>query len=305
MASVTLAESAKLSQDFLVRGVIEDIITVNPFFDVFPFDGLNGNALAYDRENTLGDVQTLGVDGTITAKNPATFTKVTTGLTTIIGDAEINGLLQATRSDINDQTLTQIASKAKNVGNTYQSQMIVGDGTGDNIEGLLNLLPADQIVTGLTANGDALTFAILDELLDLVQDKDGNADYIMMHQRSRRAFYALARSAGGAGLIETITLPSGRTSPAYNGVPIFINNYLPINQTKGTGTARTTIIAGTFDDGSRTHGIAGLTATNAAGIQVTDVGEAETKDNRIWRIKWYSGLALFSNRGISYADGIA
>ena len=77
MASVTLSESAKLAQDELVAGVIENIITVNPFFDVLPFDGIDGNALAYNRENVLGDVQVLGVGGTITAKAAATFTQVT------------------------------------------------------------------------------------------------------------------------------------------------------------------------------------------------------------------------------------
>lgn len=304
MASVTLSESAKLTQDMLVAGIIENIVTTNPFFEILPFDALEGNALAYVREDTLGDVEALAVDGTITAKNPATFSQVTDTLTTIIGDAEVNGLIQATRSDMNDQTGVQIASKAKNVGRTYQNQLINGDGTGANVDGLLNRLPAGQQVTSLGANGDALSFVILDEMLHLVKDKDSQVDYIMMPLRTLRAYYALARSANGAGLMETITLPSGRSVSAYAGVPIFANDWLPVNQTKGTGTNTTTIMAGTLDDGSRSHGIAGLTAANAAGINVIDVGEAENKDNRIWRIKWYVGLALFSNLGIAWADGI-
>jgi hypothetical protein len=64
------------------------------------------------------------------------------------------------------------------------------------------------------------------------------------------------------------------------------------------------IFAGTLDDGSRSYGIAGLTASNAAGIQVVDVGEAETKDDHIWRVKWYCGLALFSEKGLAMADQI-
>ena len=56
MASVTLAESAKLAQDELVAGVIENVITVNNMFELLPFDGIDGNALAYNRENVLGDV---------------------------------------------------------------------------------------------------------------------------------------------------------------------------------------------------------------------------------------------------------
>ena len=113
MATVTLAESAKLTQDMLLAGVIEQIVEVNPLFELFPFMEIEGNALAYNREKVIGDVQFLGVGGTITAKAPAEFDKVTSSLTTLIGDAEINGLIQATRSNYTDQTAIQVASKAK------------------------------------------------------------------------------------------------------------------------------------------------------------------------------------------------
>ena len=95
MTTVTLAEAGKLTQNDLVSGVIENVVTTNPVFNLIPFEPINGNAKAYNRENALGDVQTLGVGGTITAKTAASFTTVTTTLTTIIGDAEVNGLIIA------------------------------------------------------------------------------------------------------------------------------------------------------------------------------------------------------------------
>jgi len=64
MPTVTLAESAKLAQNELIAGVIENIITVNRMFEVLPFDGISGNALAYNRENALGPVATVGVGDT-------------------------------------------------------------------------------------------------------------------------------------------------------------------------------------------------------------------------------------------------
>jgi len=128
MASVTLAESAKLSQDQLVVGLIESVITVNHMFELLPFEGISGNALAYDRENALGDVQNVGVGDPITAKSAATFTQVTSSLTTIVGDAEVNGLIQATRSNKMDQTGVQIASKAKSAGRQFQNHLINGTG---------------------------------------------------------------------------------------------------------------------------------------------------------------------------------
>lgn len=308
MASVTLAESAKLAQDELVAGVIENIITVNRMFDVLPFDGIEGNSLAYYRENVLGDVIMAGVgttfSGASAGKAAATFTKVNSNLTTIMGDAEVNGLIQATRSgDGNDQTATQIASKAKSAGRKFQDQLINGSGTGNEFAGLIQLCASGQKATTGT-NGSNLSFDILDQLLDLVVDKDGAVDYITMPARTLRSYKALLRALGGASVNEVVELPSGAEVPAYSMVPIFRNDYLPVNQTKGTGTNCTTIFAGTLDDGSRTHGIAGLTAAQASGIQVVDVGEAEDKDEHIWRVKWYCGLALFSEKGLAAADGI-
>lgn len=320
MSSVTLSESAKLAQDELIAGVIENVITVNKMFEVLPFDGIEGNALAYNRENALGGIVSAGVGDDLTAdlgagaqgegggagyaKEPATFTKVTSTLTTIIGDAEVNGLIQATRSgDGNDQTAVQIASKAKHAGRKYQDMFINGSGSGTEFPGLINLCSASQTVnTGV--NGGPLSFAFLDELMDLVVDKDGQVDYLCMNARTLRSYFELLRGLGGASINETVQLPSGAQVPAYRGVPIFRNDYIPINQTKGASTNTTTIFAGTLDDGSRQHGIAGLTAERQAGVNVVDVGESETKDERIWRVKWYSGLALFNENGLACADGI-
>lgn len=303
MASVTLAESAKLSQDMLVAGIIENVVTVDAFYDVLPFTEIEGNALAYNRENALGDVQNLGVGGTITAKSAATFTQITTSLTTIIGDAEVNNLIQATRSNINDQRAAQIASKAKSVGRTYANQLVNGDGTSNTIEGLLSLASAGQKTTPST-DGDALSLDLMDEVMDLVKDKGGQVDYLMMHSRTIRSYYALLRALGGANIGEVITLPSGRQVPSYRGTPIFRNDWLPTDQTQGATTTCTSVIAGTFDDGSMTTGISGLTAVNDAGIRVAYIGESETKDESITRIKFYNGLALFSDLGLAVLPGI-
>lgn len=304
MPSVTLAESAKLAQNELVAGIIENIITVNRMYEVLPFDGIDGNALAYNRENALGNVDVYDVGDTIAAKAAATFTQVTSTLTSIIGDAEVNGLIQQTRSGFgNDQTAVQIASKAKSAGRKYQDMLVNGTGASNEFSGLLTLLDGGQTVSA-GDNGAALSLTDMDEMLDLVVDKDGQVDYITMNARPLRSYMALLRALGGASISEVITLPSGNQVPAYRGVPIFRNDYLPIDQTKGSETAATTILAGTLDDGSRQHGVAGLTAANMAGIQVVDVGESETKDEHIWRIKWYSGLACFSLKGLAGLNGV-
>jgi len=303
MPSVTLAQAAKLTNDMLLAGVIESIVEVNPIYELMPFMGIDGNALAYNREATLGDTQFAGVDDTITAKNPATFTRVTSELTTLIGDAEVNGLIQATKSNFSDQKAIQIASKAKSLGRKYQQNLIIGDGTLNSFEGMLTLMPAGQIVDS-GANGSVITFELLDELIDQIKDKDNQVDYFMMPARTIRSFMALLRALGGASINDVLTLPSGRQIPMYRGIPMFRNDWLPTDQAKGTATNTTSIIAGTFDDGSGTHGISGLSASREFGLQVQEIGPSETKDNDITRVKMYCGMALFSELGIAALDGI-
>lgn len=385
MPSLTLAESAKLTQNLLVAGIIENIVTVNPFFEVLPFMEIQGNALQYNREQALGDVQFAGVDDIITAKNPASFKSITASLTTLIGDAEVNGLIQATRSNYTDQEAVQIASKAKSIARQYQQTMIIGDGTNNTFQGFNTLaglsagvsnisvtgggsnyaqattsvaitggggsgatanvvvssgavtavivtnagtgytsVPTVTITdsasgTGATAtatitqpqilvagnNGASLSFDILDQGIDSIKDKDGQADFILAPARTIRSYYALLRALGGASIGDVVTLPSGRTVPAYRGVPIFRNDYIPTNVTQGSSSNNTgSIYIGTLDDGSGTHGVSGITAEGEAGIRVNYIGESETKDNSITRVKFYSGLANFSELGLIQIKGL-
>lgn len=314
MASITLAQSANLSQNLLARGIIENIITVDRFYSQLNFMQIEGNSLAYNRELALSGSQWATVGDTIVAgKTAPTFTQVTTSLTTLIADSELSGFIQATRSNINDQKAIQIASKAKALGLAFRDKLINGVGSSNEIYGLLyyasqgaysgQVIAADT--AGVTTNGGPLTFELLDALIDKVTDKNGLVDYIMMNPRTVRKLMSLYRSLGGAGIMETANLSDGSTPIlAYRGIPVFPNANIPVNQTVGSSTTCTTIIAGTLDDGSQKYGISGLTAQGEAGIRVTEIGELHDRDESLTRLKWYVGLASFSVPGIAFLTGI-
>jgi hypothetical protein len=310
MASQTLAEAAKLINNEIVQGVAEDIITTNPIWNVMPWIGYEGQAIMVNRENALGDAQHLAVGGTITAKTAATFTRVPFTAVTTIGDAEMNGLVQAqSRGAGVDQLAIEISSKAKSVGRLLQTGIATGTGADPQLNSLHTLVDATQYTTA--SAGQAISFALLDELLNLVKAKDGEVDWLMMPARTLRAYKALVRALGGINETMAFTMPNGTTRnvSVYEGIPIFQNDYLSVVETANgaalTGGALTSVYAGVWDDGSEKVGVSMIHPVAVpAGIQVEQVGVAETKDETIVRVKSYSNFASFNRKGIARLPSI-
>ena len=310
MATQTLAEAAKLINNQIVQGVAEDIITTNPMWAAMPWTGYEGQAILVNRENALGDAQHLAVGGAITAKAAATFTQITFSATTTIGDAEINGLVAAQSSGAGvDQLAIEISSKAKSVGRLLQTGIASGTGVSPQLNSLHTLCDAGQFTTA--SAGQAITLLLMDQLLDLVKSKDGQVDWIMMPARTLRAYKALVRSLGGITETMAYTMPNGTTRnvSVYEGVPIFQNDYLSVVETANgaalAGGALTSVFAGCWDDGSNKVGCSMIHPIAVpAGIQIEQVGVAETKDEVITRVKSYSNFALFNRKGMARLTSI-
>lgn len=310
MATQTLVEAAKLINNEIVQGVAEDIITTNPFFSAIPFTGYEGQAIVINRENALGDAQHLAVGGTITAKAAATFTQVTFTAVTTIGDAEMNGLVQAQSSGAGvDQLAIEVSSKAKSVGRLLQTGIATGSGVSPQLNSLHTLVDASQFTTA--SAGQALSFALLDELLGLVKAKDGEVDWLLMPARTLRAYKVLVRALGGVNEVMTFTMPNGttRTVSVYEGIPIFQNDFLSVVETANgaalAGGALTSVYAGVWDDGSQKVGVSMIhPIATPAGIVVENIGAAEAKDEQIVRVKAYANFAQFNRRSTARLTSI-
>jgi hypothetical protein len=309
MASQTLAEAAKLIQNDLVAGVAEDIISIDPLFQMLPFDGYTGQAILVNRENALGDAGFYSVGDTITHKAAATYTQLSFTSTKLIGDAEMDGLVQAQSESAGvDQTAIEISSKAKSIGRQFQTGMATHDGSLPNMYSLPFLCDSGQYTAA--SAGQALSFDLLDQMLDLIKSKDGKVDWIMMPARSLRAYKVLLRALGGTPGDWVITMPDGTTRQiSYEGIPIFKNEYLSVAETANgaalTGGALTSIWGGVFDDGTRKVGVAGIHPSSVpAGIQVEPIGAQEAKDARIYRVKQYANFVSFNRRGLARLTSI-
>jgi len=308
MATQTLAEAKKLINNQIVQGVAEDIISINPIFDILPFTGYEGQGLIVNRENALGDAGLYSVGDTITHKGAATFTQVTFSATKLIGDAELDGLVVAESSSAGvDQTAIEISSKAKSIGRLFQTGMATGTGATPAMNSLHSLVDSGQYTTA--SAGQALSFALLDELMDLIKAKDGQVDWLQAPARTIRSYKVLLRALGGASINEVITLPGGRTVIGYEGVPFFKNEYLSVVETANgaalAGGALTSVYGGVFDDGTNKVGVAGIHPINVpAGIQVEPIGAQEAVDGKIWRVKQYANFASFNRKGVARLTSI-
>ena len=112
--AMTKVEAAKLTQDMMLRGVIETIVTESMILELLPFMEVTGTAVTYNREATLPAATFYDVGDTWTEATP-TFTQVTATLKILGGDADVDNFLQATYADPNDVEAEVIASRAKSV----------------------------------------------------------------------------------------------------------------------------------------------------------------------------------------------
>lgn len=291
--ALTLSEAAKLTDDLLLRGVIETVIAESSVLAVLPFMEVTGTAVTYNRENAAPSVDWYEAGDTWNEDTP-TFSQETATLKILGGDADVDNFLQQTYADPNDLEAEVIAQKAKAVAYEFSQTFYDGD-SGVNsrqFDGLANLVDASQELTA-GANGAALTLDMMDELIDEV--KPGRPDALFMAKRTRRKLSSLRRASGN--LLETDVDQFGRRALYYDGIPILVDDFIPTDETQGTETAASSIYAAKF-------GRQGIMGLQNGGIQVERVGELEVKDATRTRIKWYTGLALMGTLGLARLKGI-
>lgn len=292
--ALTLIEAAKLhSGDELRSAIIEIYAQNSDILRVLPFDDIAGNALRYNREETLPGVGFRGVNEGYTESvgvlNPQTEPLVIAG-----GDLDVDKFILDTMGQ--DQRSVQEAMKVKALSLRWTKEFIKGDSQSDPkvFDGLQVRLTGNQLIqAGTTANGTPLSLLKLDELIDAVDAPT----HLIMNKTMARRLSAAARDTAVGGYI-TYTLDEfGRRVTQYNGLPILIfdydNNYAQILAfdeacTSGTATG-TSIYCVSLGDGA----VQGL--QNQV-VDVRDLGELESKPVFRTRVEWYNGIAVYKAR---------
>jgi hypothetical protein len=189
---MTLVEAAKLETRNLVRsGVIEQFARTSDVLRVLPFQNIQGNALAYNREEVLPGVAFRGVNEgypeSVGVINPATETLYIAG-----GDLDVDRFILQTMGQ--NVRSTHENMKIKALAQAWTTKFIKGDTTLQprEFDGLqvrltgYNLLSAGADgPTGTNASGgDALSLDVIDQAIDKVP----GATHILMSRALRRKF---------------------------------------------------------------------------------------------------------------------
>jgi hypothetical protein len=302
--ALTLTEAQTLSQNKLVKGIVEELIKESPLLARYPFVTLNGNALAINREDVdnMGSVGFHPIGGVWT-ESSAEFSQVTFALKVLGGDCDVDNLIQASMSNINDQMAAQVKIKTKLMAHEFEDCAIYGDASNSNeFDGLHALVASGmQVHAGSSSTGAALTLAKLDELVDMVVG--GKPDLLLMNKNIRRRLTAYLRTVGS---YTTGRDEFGRTWAMWgDDIPIISTDWITQTETISdgaysakTGGNTSSIFAIRFGEGD------GLCGIQNGSIQTEYWDKLEQKDASRTRIKWYVGQALYSTTAVARLDGI-
>jgi hypothetical protein len=301
--ALTLVEASKLyAGDPLRSAIIELYARSSDILQMLPFDDIQGNAYRYNREQTLPGIGFRGVNEAYTEStgilNPITEPLVIAG-----GDLDVDKFILDTMGE--NQRSVHEAMKVKALALKWTETFIKGDQATEprEFDGLQVRCTGNQLISaGVTAGGAALSLAVLDKLIDQVNDPQ----YLIMNKTMRRRLSAAARLTTVGGYI-TYTLDAfGRQVTRYNDLPILIadednegNQILPFTEAAYSGNSTAcSIYCVSFGEGK-------LTGLQNGGIDVRDLGEIQTKPALRTRVEWYNGIAVFHGKSAARLQHIS
>lgn len=292
--ALTLVEAAKLETGDDVRSaIIEMYAGSSDVLAALPFDSISGNAMKYNREGSLPGVGFRGVNEAYTPStgilNPITEALVISG-----GDLDVDKFIVDTMGQA--QRSVHEGMKVRALALAWTQKFIKGDAQSDprEFDGLQVRVTGSQVISaGTTANGAALSLAILDEAIDQTL----NPTHAIMNKAMRRRLTTAARDPDVSGYITYTKDAFGQRVMQYNDLPILIVDLdntetaiLGFTEAADSGTATATSIY------IVSLGSGMLTGIQNGGIDVRDLGELETAPVYRTRVEWYNGIAVMHGR---------
>ncbi len=286
----TLIEHAKLlaNKEPVRSSIIETYPRTSDILRVLPFRDIQGNCYRYNQEQTLPGIGFRGVNGSYTAStgilNPQVEPLIIAG-----GSLAIDPFLLKTGTQ--DQAV-QMLMKAKALSLAWTKAFIKGDSTTDptSLDGLQNRITGNQLQdAGATAGGDALSLALLDKLIDAVD----NPTHLVMNKTMRRRLSQAARTYTVGGFIRWEKNELGQQIAIYGDLPILIMDFdhtgtqiLPFTEAAASGDSYcTSIYCLSIGDGM-------LQGIQSGPMEVRNIGRVSTTVADNTEVEWYNGIVI-------------
>ena len=300
----SLANAQSQTNDVLVRGVMQEIITVSDFLAYFPFENIVGDGIRYNRESSLPTVSWRSRTGTWT-EDAAVRTSHTASLYILGGDTAVSEFDRKVYGNVQDQVSLAIAEKAKAMARTFETDIIYGNNATNVLQpdGLHAMITDTQSVdnsadSGAVGTPRRLEMAFLDQMIDTVLP--GRPDYLMMNRTILRRLNAFYRGAGSP----QPKGDDGKPLSDYGGVPILINDHITMTEGLNAGNyaAASESATSIFALRMGSTGLHGL--QNGNGIETIELGMLHDRDAQRHRLRWYAGAALKSTLSSASLVGI-
>lgn len=292
--SMNLVEAAKIETGDVHRsGIIEQFARSSDVLRVLPFQDIAGNALKYNREETLPGIAFRGINESY-SESVGVINPITESLFIAGGDMDVDR--QIVKAMGGGVRAAHVSMKVKAAAGLWTKKFLKGDNGTEprEFDGLQNRLTGTQVISaGTTANGAALSLAKLDEAIDAVD----NPTHLLMSKAMKRRLSQAARLYTVGGYITFELDAFGRSVTKYNDIPILIadqdntgTDILGFTEAANSGTATaTSIYILSVGDGS-------LVGIQNSGIEAYDLGELDTKPVYRTRVEWASGIAMFASK---------
>jgi len=327
MAGITLAQLAALETEPIKKGVMLNIIREAPLMDTFPFENVSSLrviAVRWSKLPTGGTWRKMN-EG-YTSYEQGTVEQVEESLFGFGGDITYDRVLEKVTNTIEDPVTLQIKMKVKALAYGWKDIFINGDHASDedSPEGLkkrVSNLPSRQSVYFAGASSAPLDPTASEANARAFLDKweeawhycnGGQVDAVFCNEAVMLGFGRVLRFLQLNGNMLDVTQDTvGRELVTWKGKPLYDMGLKAdqsteiITNTEVAGDAGADSTSVYFASYNKENGIYGIQLENLTVYDPLDGGESSTAPQKIRRIDWWNGLAMFGSYGLVRARNLA
>lgn len=298
--AVTFAQAAALETNPVRRGALETAMAVSLVWDRLPFENIEGNSYAYDKDKVLPGTGFRTVNEAY-VESTGVINQDTERLVILGGDADVDQFIEKTMQSSRGVLMAdQVRMKLESAQATFVDTMFNGDVNVDakSFDGLRKRLIGGQVLDSTAA---ANTEQFLDDLDLLFGAVAGGPSAVYAPAEIIARLKSLGRKVGGADYVNSEI--TGKREFTWNGVA-FIDpgkhwsgrKILPYDTTAGGD-----VYAVRFANGFTDEGVMGITN---GGLQAYYLGELQEKPAIRTRIDFYTGFVAQGGQAAARLRGV-